>query len=110
MLKVINGTAIAFDDGVIVAVEFQESFPYTSLNCFMADECNDYEEGEITGTCDYKNCQNAATTKGFVVLRGLNQDGTTQTADMYACEKHKNKDGFFEYVEADVKLIKGEWE
>lgn len=44
MLKVINGTAIAFEDGLIVAAEYQETFPYASLNCFMADECEDYNE------------------------------------------------------------------
>lgn len=44
MLKVINGTAIAFEDGMVVAVEFQESFPYASLNCSVADECEDYNE------------------------------------------------------------------
>lgn len=51
------------------------------------------------GNCDYKSCNKDATTKGFVILRGLNKDGSTKTADMYACDEHKNKDGFFEYTE-----------
>jgi hypothetical protein len=42
-IKAINGTAVVFDDGMIVAVEFQESFPYASLNCSIADGCEDYE-------------------------------------------------------------------
>ncbi|MFS0904142.1 hypothetical protein AB3N02_13895 [Priestia aryabhattai] len=62
------------------------------------------------GTCDYKNCKKEATTKGFVVLREKDEKGNIKTADMHACDKHKNKDGFIEYVEADVKIIKGEWE
>lgn len=44
MLKVINGTAIAFDDGTFIMVEFEESFPYASLNCLLADDCEDYKE------------------------------------------------------------------
>lgn len=42
MLKVINGTAIVFDDGVIVAADFTLSFPYAALSCELADGCDDY--------------------------------------------------------------------
>jgi hypothetical protein len=42
-IKVINGTAVMFDDGTFMAVEFEESFPYASLNCSLADGCEDYE-------------------------------------------------------------------
>lgn len=44
MPKVINGTAIQFDDGTFIAIEFEESLPYASLNCLVADECEDYNE------------------------------------------------------------------
>jgi hypothetical protein len=53
----------------------------------------------VFGNCDYQNCNNDATTKGFVVLRTRDKDGKLQTADMYSCDKHKDKDGFFPYVE-----------
>lgn len=53
------------------------------------------------GNCDYKNCTNDATRRGFVVLRAKDKDGKLQTADMFSCEKHKDKDGFIEYVEQD---------
>jgi len=43
MLNVINGTAIVFNDGYVVAAEYQETFPYAALNCELADACDDYE-------------------------------------------------------------------
>lgn len=51
------------------------------------------------GNCEYGNCSNDATTRGFVVLRGKNQDGTIKTHDVYSCDLHKDKGGFFPYVE-----------
>jgi hypothetical protein len=51
------------------------------------------------GNCDYKNCTNDATVRGFVVLKSKDKDGNLRTVDMYSCDKHKDKDGFFTYTE-----------
>jgi hypothetical protein len=51
------------------------------------------------GNCDFGNCNNSATTKGFVVLRGLDKEGKVRTQDVNACDKHKNKNGFISYHE-----------
>lgn len=43
MPKVINGTAVQFDDGTFIAIEFETSLPYAALSCELADGCDDYE-------------------------------------------------------------------
>jgi hypothetical protein len=48
--------------------------------------------------CDYKNCDESATTKGFVQLRDIDPVTGSKYADVNACDKHKEKDGFFPYV------------
>lgn len=44
--------------------------------------------------CDHVNCDKEAITKGFVLAR--NPDGGKEIpTDVFACDKHRKKDGFF---------------
>jgi hypothetical protein len=43
--------------------------------------------------CQYGRCQNEATSKGFILVREGDKD---IPINVVACDKHKNKDGFFE--------------
>lgn len=45
--------------------------------------------------CNHIKCKNEATTKGFVLARDPN-GGKDIPTEVVACDKHKNKDGFFE--------------
>ena len=46
--------------------------------------------------CDYKNCENEATTKGFVFGRPEVPGGSYTQIDLVACDKHKNHKGFLQ--------------
>lgn len=46
-IKVLNGTAIVFDDTTMIAVEFTESFPHAALSCELADGCEDYDPQNV---------------------------------------------------------------
>ncbi|WP_180953812.1 hypothetical protein [Bacillus sp. M6-12] len=50
------------------------------------------------GVCCYKNCEQEATTKGFVLARNPN-GGQDIPTDVEACDKHKKVRGFFESEE-----------
>lgn len=45
--------------------------------------------------CEYKECQNEATTKGFVLGR-TTPEQKDNLFEVKACEKHKTVRGFFE--------------
>ncbi|MFF2532403.1 hypothetical protein ACFVS2_26175 [Brevibacillus sp. NPDC058079] len=47
-----------------------------------------------TGICDYKNCEEVASTTGFVLARNP-EGGKDIPTPVQACEKHKKKAGFF---------------
>ena len=45
--------------------------------------------------CEYKTCTKEATTKGFVIARYTNKPEY-----VWACDKHKKMNGFFEETAA----------
>jgi hypothetical protein len=46
--------------------------------------------------CSYINCEEEATTEGFVFKR--NEGGGHSPVDVKACDKHKKKREFFENI------------
>lgn len=44
--------------------------------------------------CDYGSCAKEATAKGFVLAR--KEDNTHKPEPVWACDKHKKLNGFFE--------------
>lgn len=44
--------------------------------------------------CQFKNCEDKATTKGIVFV--MNEGGKDKSVEVYACDKHKKVTSFFE--------------
>jgi len=53
--------------------------------------------------CDYASCAMEATTKGFVLAK--QEDNTHKTERVFACDKHKTINGFFEEKQLTIQKI-----
>jgi hypothetical protein len=68
-----------------------KSFPMADINEIKAEQ-------KEKPTCQYGYCENEATTEGFVVAKNDTlPPGSVEYVDVFACDKHKKLNGFFEY-------------
>ncbi|GKS14763.1 hypothetical protein YDYSY3_57630 [Paenibacillus chitinolyticus] len=54
--------------------------------------------------CDYKGCTSEATTKGYVLGHKRGSGDKDNFHHVNACDKHKQKEGFFEDRERPANI------